>query len=841
MPALILACFSVGIILISLASVLIPVWIMPLLLFGLCLLWGLICLLKRCCAKYSGVAGCVVFRSGFQLWLLLLFSLLLGMSWSNIWGHWRMAQQLPELCNNQKVWLSGLVTKVEFRPYKPLKIDLSMDRSAVGCSIDDARPFATYVPSLADRKLRLNWYESRFIPEPGDRLKVRAKLKSLHGRLNPGSFDYQTWLFTRGVDAVGYVMADAENRRIGTEPLSLFARIRQMIDALHAQHIGNPEIRAVTRALLTGEKSGFSQAQWDAFRHTGTTHLVVISGLHIGLLSWFVFHLAGFVVRRTGWGMPRYRADFWAALAAVAVAFFYAGLAGFTIPALRAMLMVWAFLLGLIFAIPLRYRTRFLLALALVLLLDPLAIYQPGFWLSFGIVALILVYSKAKIYRSSLGLFSKFRFFIQLQWLIFLGMTPLLAWFFKEISLIAPLVNILAIPYVSFILVPINFIVSLLVLLIPDGAGLPVVQQMLFTFLSDLTAVLMAILHDLSAINFASMSLPHADMAWVLLACIAGCGLFLPWRYFRFLGLLAVVVLCWPRASGLSSGEFRLAVLDMGQGLSVLVQTQKHQLLYDAGPGFSYKYVVPAAMQHHTNRQGSVADPFFSDLVATDIMPTLHHYGAHVLDKLIISHHNRDHAGGLASILLQIPVRQLYAPAELLVKFLSVTPEKKLCLAGMQWSWDQVHFKVIHPHPADIDAPYQENNRSCVLHISSAYGSALLTGDIEQSVEQKLVKDLPAGPVEKHPVQADLLLVPHHGSKSSSSVALLGAVAPDYAVVSAGYQNRFRHPHPQVTERYQQHDVALYRTDRDGLVDFTFTREGIKLATQRQTEARYWR
>lgn len=752
----------------------------------------------------------------------LLPAFLCGILWGTLWGYWHLSTQLPEALNNQKVWLSGSVAKVHSQINKPLKIQLEV----IHLDGESSTPI---------KRVMLNWYETRFIPESGDQLRVKAKIKRIHGRLNPNSFDYHTWLFAQGIDATGYVIADPANQRTGDSQLNLFEKLRQAIDEIHNRFSNQRDYKAITQALITGDKDNFSESQWNLFRQTGTMHLIVISGLHIGLLSWLAFHLLSRCIRLTGLGMPRYRADFWAAIGSALTAFGYAGLAGFTIPSLRAMVMVWALLSGMIFAYPINYQTRFLLALALVLAVDPLAFYSPGFWLSFGIIAIILVYTKARLYQSVSDRRSKIKDFVLLQGFIFISITPWLALYFKQVSLIAPLANLFAIPYVSFILVPADFFVSLFALITQHISWLEQINFWLFQLLGNLTGLFVTLLHGFHAIPFASLNLPYADLAWVLLLIIAALCLFFPIKNLVYPGLLCVLVLLLPRTPLLKSGEFSIGFIDTGQSLSVLVKTRSHSLLYDAGPRFNRNYFVQNGAY---GKQGYRNDGLFSamqadSLIDTAILPSMQHYAIHQPDKVIISHDNQDHSGGLPHLLIRGLVKHLHAPPEVLMQFFYLIPRKEECIAGMEWSWDQVTFRVIHPHAFNMYSKI--NNRSCVIQITSPYGSALLTGDIQKQAEKQLIQNALV-----YPLQSQLLLVPHHGSKTSSTPNFIQTVNPEYAVISVGYQNRFQHPHSQVLKLYEQSGITLKRTDRDGLVNFTFTHEGIKLSSQREKQPKYW-
>ena len=653
--------------------------------------------------------------------------------------------------------------------------------------------------------------------QAGQRWALTVRLKAPHGGRNPQGFDYELWMWEQGVQATGYVRAgprDPTPRLLAAGWAHPVERWRQQVRDAIVQRLAPEDPSAptaparmrtagVVAALVTGDQRAIDRADWDLFRATGVAHLMSISGLHITLFAWLAVAALGWAWRRSARLCLWWPAPHAALVGGVLLATAYALFSGWGLPAQRTVGM-----LALVAGLRLSGRRWpwpqvWLVVCAAVVLADPWALAQPGFWLSF--VAVGVLFASDFVAGGSSGARTSGRFdwffrFLREQWVVTLALTPLTLLLFGQVSVVGALANLLAIPWVTLVVTPLA-LAGVLWAPLWQAAALALVP-------------LVGGLQWLAAWSGAVVSLPAAPLWAGVAAVVGGTCLALRWPWpLRVLGLpLLVPALLWP-AELPEAGRFTLLAADVGQGNAVLVRTAGHALLFDAGPRYS---------PH-------------SDAGARTLVPLLRALGVR-LDVLLLSHRDSDHTGGAAAVLAAQPQAALMG---------SITEEPALtalrpataCVAGQRWDWDGVRFEVLHPGADPPPATARANTRSCVLRITDAQGvSALLAGDIEAAQEQALVaRQEPATP----PLHAALLLVPHHGSKTSSSPAFLDAVAPRTALVQAGYRNRFGHPAPEVVARYAQHGVALVATPGCGAVHWTSAQpEGWRC--EREERLRYW-
>jgi competence protein ComEC len=612
--------------------------------------------------------------------------------------------------------------------------------------------------------------------------------------VNPGGFDYERWLLERGVGATGYVRQRGEQRRMGLRAsfLDHVEQAREAVRDRFLQVLGATPAAGILAALAVGDQRAISNEEWRLFNLTGVTHLMSISGLHVTLVSGLLAWLAAALWRRIPALALRLPARKAAALAAIVGALGYSLLAGFAVPAQRTFYMVSVVALALWsgrIASPGRVLA---LALAAVVLADPWATLAPGLWLSFGAVMLIFYvgagWSKAEPRLAQWG---------RTQWAITVGLAPAALLLFGQVSLAGPLANALAIPLVSVVITPL----ALLAAVIPVDA------------LLDLSAWLVEGL--LQFLEWCA-SLPgalwqqHVPSLWTVVLALVGAAWLLaprglPWRG-AGIALMAPAFALAPPAPAL--GEAWITTLDVGQGLAVLVRTSSRALLYDAGPAFGGE----------------------TDSGARIILPAMRAAGIDRLDAMVLSHEDVDHIGGALSVLESMPVRSLASSLPAGHALNALAGSARRCERGTRWSWDGVQFEMLHPAP-EAEAR-RRNDLSCVMRVSSAGGSMLLTGDIERGAEGLLLEQGTA-------LRSDVLLVPHHGSRSSSSAPFIAGVAPRWAVVPAGYRNRFGHPSREVLERYRGAGAGIVRTDLDGAVRVRLGAQ-VTLDTQRRSRERYW-
>ena len=718
-----------------------------------------------------------------------------------LWAAWlagqRLADELPLAAEGVDIRVIGVVAQLP-QPYeRSLRFEFDVERVLT--------PQAT-VPA----RIALAWWgtptgdgRAGSIPElhPGERWQLTVRLRRPHGLLNPNGFDYEAWLLERNLRATGYVRAPSTAKRLKAlvmQPGYVLERLREAVRTRIVDALPQAPYTGVLVALAIGDQRGIPASQWQVYTRTGINHLISISGLHVTMISGLIFWLVHWGWSRSARLLARLPARKAAAAAGLLAALGYAWLAGFAIPAQRTvyMLAVVAFAL---------WRSRLIspwavlcAALLPVVVLDPWAALSPGFWLSFGAVAIILLVSCHRIgephWLESWG---------RVQWAVTIGLTPLLIAMFQQISLISPLANALAIPLVSLVVVPL----ILLGVVIPG------------TFLLQLAHALMAAcgaaLEWMSALP-AAVWQQHAPPLWTVGVALAGTVWLLLPRGFpaRWIGVYALLPMFLILPERLPEGVLRLAVLDVGQGLGVVAQTRNHALLYDTGTLYGPQ----------------------SDSGSRVIVPYLRAGGIRNLDAMIVSHGDKDHSGGAASVLQAVPVARVLSSLPEAAVASAGWPGAARCLAGERWRWDGIDFEILHPSPAQYArAKQRSNDRSCVLRISAGVNSVLLTADIERRSESELLQTA----ADKLP--ARVLLVPHHGSRTSSSPEFLARVAPEVALIAAGYRNRFGHPKEDVVARYRALGSRIYRTDLDGALMVTMDASGaLKIQRQRLIAKRYW-
>ncbi|MEC4748365.1 DNA internalization-related competence protein ComEC/Rec2 [Methylomicrobium sp. Wu6] len=704
--------------------------------------------------------------------------LLLGMFWAIIFAMIRLADRLPERLEGNDIPVAGRIIGLPITQEKSVRFDFAPIRT-------EAR-----LPS----RIRLTWYQPESAVKAGQSWRFTVKLKRPHGAVNPGGFDYERWLFTEGIGATGYIRSAPPPELIEDAADTDIAGLRQTIADRFSGLLTNATSLALIRALAIGDGSQITQAQWDVFRKTGATHLIVISGSHIGLIAGFVYFLTIKGWARTGllrWPPPRV-----AAIIAMFAAAFYAFLAGFAVPTRRAVIMLAIAMSAVIWQRHTRPFNTLAAALFAVLIADPLAVLSAGFWLSFLAVGLIIFAISGRLEKPRLVSGA-----LKLHWVTSLGLSPFLLFLFQQISFIAPLANLLAVPIISVVVLPLVLLGMLILPLSSTVAGLLLLPA------DHALRLLMWLLNEMAKIPVATISHP-APSYWTLFAAIPGALLLLApsGTPSRWLGGVMLMPLMLISADRPAPGEIRMALLDVGQGLAVALQTSHHWLVYDTGPQFSAE----------------------SDMGRSAVLPYLQAQGADKIDTLIVSHGDNDHIGGAHSILSALSVTKILtsAPASLALHAPS------LCKAGQTWQWDGVNFTMLAPKQLD---PATDNNNSCVLKIESAHGAILLTGDIEASAESWLVNQYGNG------LRADILVAPHHGSKTSSTRAFLDTVQPQYVLIPSGYRNQFGHPHPSVLERYRDLDIPWLTSAGSGAILVELTEHQMSVQSYRELDKKYWR
>ncbi|HEU0188888.1 MAG TPA: DNA internalization-related competence protein ComEC/Rec2 [Gallionella sp.] len=636
-----------------------------------------------------------------------------------------------------------------------------------------------------------------------ERWQLTLRLKQPHGSSNPHGFDFEVWALENNVRAVGHVNNKANNVRLAARADGIFYRIetwREAVrDKLNTALAGAP-YSGVLAALTIGDQSSIPQSQWQLFTRTGVNHLMSISGLHITMLASAGFALTYWLWRRSTRLTLRLPARKTAALAALLVAFCYALLSGFAVPAQRTVYMVGAAATALWLNRNFSIGQILSIALLGVLIPDPWAVMSPGFWLSFGAVVLILYVTAHRIGRAHW-----LAEYANVQWAMTIGLIPLMLALFQQVSLVAPIANAFAIPLVSLIVVPL----ALLGVVLPPSYG--DAPLWLAHSVMSWTMKLLEWLNNLPQAVWTQ----HAPPAWSIAAGMLGVLLILLPRGFpaRWLGLVLMLPMFLNAPEPSAQGSVHLVIFDVGQGLSVVAQTRNHALLYDTGPDFS---------------DGA-------DSGNRILIPVLRALGIAKLDGLILTHDDTDHTGGALSVMQAMPIDWLSSSLPEQSPILQQAHNPQRCADGQHWDWDGVRFELLHPSPESYGQQnIRKNNRGCVLRISTGNQHVLLATDIEKESELRLIKEH----ADKLP--AALLVVPHHGSMTSSVQPFVEAVHPRYAVFTVGYLNRFGHPKEEVIERYREVGSELLRSDQDGAVLVEMDAQGLKVERHRKTQMRYW-
>jgi len=719
----------------------------------------------------------------------LIGCLALGFAWAVWRAEIRLADELPAAWEGRDVAVLGVVATLPQEFGNGQRFEFAVEQ------VDS---HGAIVPG----RIMLSWYQGRpgedtferLAVRPGERWRFTVRLKRPHGNANPGGFDYEAWLLERGIRATGYIRPGAPQRisAMVWQPAYAIERLRHQIRerfaaTLPAEHY---PLAGILVALAIGDQKAIDGALWTTFNRTAVSHLFAISGLHVTMIAALFGWLASAGWRRVPALALRLPAQKAGIVAAVLAASLYTLLAGFAVPSQRTLYMLLVAAIAMLSGRVAAPSRTLLLALLVVLMLDPWAILSAGFWLSFGAVGALLYIGSAEVGREN-GWRQALRTWGLVQWAATLATLPILLLVFQQFSLVSPLANALAIPVVSFIVTPLALL----------GAIVP-----WWPILALAHAVLGWLMLFLDWCATWPLWQAPAPPLWAALAAGLGVAVALLPRGVpgRWLGAVLLLPALFGQAQRPVEGEAWINVLDVGQGLASVVRTREHTLVYDPGPLYSAE----------------------SDAGQRVVVPYLRSLGIARVDMLMVTHRDSDHSGGTASVLSALAVGEVRSSV-------GEIPGQP-CLAGQSWTWDGVAFEVLHPDATAYAVAGKANHLSCVLRITAGGRRMLLTSDIEAPDEAALLARYPGQ------LAADVLLVPHHGSRTSSTPAFLAAVGPSAAIIPVGYRNRFGHPKADIVERFMTMGIPLWRTDRDGAVQIELGAEGLALSGWRREYRRYW-
>lgn len=734
------------------------------------------------------------------IWILIG---MVGFFWAATVAHWRLSDVLPESWERRDIQVIGVIASVPSHNDYGTRFYFDIEKIITEGAVVPKRIVLTWYKDAQSAVLQ----SEKSALQAGERWQLTLRLKQPHGTANPHGFDFEVWALERNIRATGYIRKSDENKRLDAmvqKPGYWIEKIREKIQQNQARYLTDQTYAGILSTLATGDQHKIPREQWQVLIRTGTSHLMAISGLHITMVSSLIFGLVYWLWRWNSYLTLRISARRAAVLAGLIAAFSYALISGFAIPAQRAFCMLAVIAIAIWRGRQTSASEILTWALFWVVLLDPWAAISPGFWLSFGAVAIIMLVTVGRI-----GKFQWLKGWLRIQWAITLGLIPILLALFQQISLVSPIANAIAIPIISLIVVPF----TLLAIILPFDFLLPLTHNILTIVMSFLNSIsdfpkAVWVQHSPPSWTIATASM---GVVWMLLPGSLGLG----WiRGFpaRWLGLIAICPMFLVQMPKPKTGELWLTVLDVGQGLAVVARTAQHILLFDTGP-----------------KSGE------TDSGRRIIIPYLYSEGIRELDVLMVSHADSDHSGGALSVLSGMPVKKVLSSLNEDHPIRQYISDNALCHAAQSWQWDGVNFEVLHPLKQDyLDFKRKTNRKSCVLKITTTHGSVLLPADIESKDEQALL----ARSFEN--LAATVLLAPHHGSLTSSTDAFVKIINPAVTIFTVGYLNRYDHPNNVITQRYQQLGSKLMRSDRDGAIMLRFADQELAFDSWRRLNRRYW-
>jgi competence protein ComEC len=692
--------------------------------------------------------------------------------------------------NNQVVMLSGVIADIpEIKP-RSVRFLLKPD-------------FIEGYNQRLPNKIRLSWYRSNQLPVAGQRWQFRAKLRRPSGFHNPAGFDYERWLLVKGIGATGYIKKSRENRLLDQTPWWNINQLRSKVSQSIDRQCNFCDNQGLIKALTIGYRGDINLSQKQILKDSGTAHLLAISGLHVGLISG-LFYLLGRWLWHVYFFRYRYNQLEFSAVLSFIAGLSYAALAGFSIPTVRALIMFGVIFFALKYRLSNNLLNTIATTVVLILIIDPLAVGSASLWLSVGAL-LIIGFAQYLLNNQK----SWLRKLLLVQGIFTLMFIPMGIVLFGQVNIAGYLANVVAIPAVSFVLLPLALLGSFCA-----SVNLPYTDWLLIVCDRGMT-FLLEYLEWLLESGFAAIGTGYIPMPLLILSLV---GLAIGVMPRAFLGqklsliLVLLPVIWWPEK--LEYGGYEMTVLDVGMGTSVIVKTRHHSLVYDFGPG---------------NKEGYSAGSWV-------VKPYLQHYNILTPDLMVISHVDQDHSGGFQTFKYNFDSATLVSgtPRQLQKRF-NLDQLIQSCHDLPPWRWDGVDFEFLaFPQKNEVIALMDDtNNRSCVLKIQGKH-SVLLTGDIEAQREDWLVS------IDPDSLKADLLVAPHHGSSTSSTIGFINQVSPEAVIFTVGKDNRWNFPKPDVIARYKAIKSQIYRTDRHGAVSFYSDSNNFRIESQRKRHPRLW-
>jgi competence protein ComEC len=750
-----LALFVAGIVCCAFLPVLPSLWNLA----GLCLLLLLVSRLAP--ARPAWLAG-------------MLLAFLLGLGYADVRAQWRLAQALPASLWQKPLALQGVVRGLPVSGTYGVRMQFEVEQVLTSGAQLPERVQLSVFARKGEATSDMAWHA-------GERWRLTARFRPLQSTANPHGFDAEQWYWSEGILATGTVQPGAQRLGEANDVLAVVDRLRERLVLRIETVLGQQRAAGLVAGLTVGAQQQIAREEWQSLARTGLTHVVSISGLHITMVAGMAAAIVAWLLRR--WPVSYLHPRILIVLSGVMAAAAYAVLAGFSVPTQRTLYMLCCVALMLLWRRTWSGLHIWWLALAIVLLIDPFAVLAPGLWLSFGLVAALMLSSLGR--RRPAG---KVQQALMGQWAATVAsLLPLLA-MFGSFPLVSPLANALGIPFVSVLLTP----ASLLAVALPWDLPLQLAGWLAEWFYRGVDWLAQLPVWQAAALPWPLLLLGGIGSVWLL----APGGM--PGRWLG--GSLLLPVLFYQPAAP-EPGTARIRLLDVGQGLAVLIQTHQHALLFDTGAAGGERWVLPQ----------------------------LRGFGIRQLDVLLLSHNDKDHDAATADIAAAIPLRRVLAGQAATLEQYGLTGE--ICQRGQSWVWDGVRFDVLWP-PAGAQLP-DDNSHSCVLRVASWRHAILISGDAPRAVEQQLVADYGGQ------LRSTVLVVGHHGSRTSTAPEWLETVAPQWSVLSVGFLNRYRHPQPRVLEALQAQGGVL-RTDADGLISIDMGTE-LSFECYRIQAARYWR